>query len=122
MSELTSTRTCVVCGKPMVPCNWRPAPAGFVHHACRGLCSVCRGRARKDGTVIDHERSSRSWEELREELQALEGQPAGVIAERLGMKPSAIAAALRRHNMPAEARLFESERERQRDARKKAQS
>lgn len=75
-----------------VPPEQRTGPRRIVRQAGRGLCTACYAKAKKDGTLIDHERRTFSSEEFMHEVEAIgiiAGEPIApqlrLIAGRLGM-------------------------------------
>ncbi|MQA15076.1 MAG: hypothetical protein GEV09_13160 [Pseudonocardiaceae bacterium] len=68
----------------------RPRRAGTRRREARELCSACYARARRDETLIDHERLNWPSGELLAEYQLLIQQRVrpDVAAERLGVTPA----------------------------------
>lgn len=89
--------TCLTCQRPLWPLRG-VAPAGYLQHSGRGLCSACYGRHRYRGTLADIPRSTRAnadvladWAVLRSEGYAL-----SQAAQRLGMSYDGLHIALKR--------------------------
>jgi len=74
-----------------------PIP-GCHQHAGRGLCSTCRTRAERDGTLVDYPRRHYTRDELLTELDWLTGQgfTTRQAAEKLGVTKDAFYQARRR--------------------------
>lgn len=90
MSGPVLASRCRSCAVPMVPARTARAegvPIGHRRHDGRGLCTPCYGVARRADALADHERLTRSSDDLLDDWALLRGQghPVDVIAERLGM-------------------------------------
>jgi hypothetical protein len=85
----------------MVPRKAAPGP-GEVRLRARGLCASCYATAWKNGSLVDHERSAMTREEMAEEWRMLADrhrqhrENAELIAPRLGTNPRALERTMRR--------------------------
>ena len=80
----TTHRTCGGCGYTM---STYPNDESPRYHQGRGLCNFCRSGVLKRGTLADHERRTRTRDEVMAEWELLrdEGLSKAQAAERLGM-------------------------------------
>lgn len=99
---VAEVKPCSDCRRPMVSQSaMRKDPdlrQKFAAHSCRGLCTTCRKRHTKAGTLIDFERTNHSRDEVLDEWVILrdEGNTVPQAARRLGMTTEAMRRALAR--------------------------
>lgn len=79
------TKSCARCRYPM---STHPNGVDCRSHGGRGLCNFCHRRSRRDGTLLDYERPTRTLDEVMTEWEILrsEGYTRRQAADRLGMK------------------------------------